>query len=1479
MADKDTEFNITVGAEADVNSAKKAAKDISHAIESSVKGGRIEVPVDITVPIDKNKDKLTKAQKDITATISKMMTKGFSASGKDIDTLTSKFNEFAKAFDQAGKGRQNKIFREIRKQVEDLQKSYKDFQKSTRTGNTKINRSSKKSKNLNLPSDEEINANIRSEQKRKLKGLKQASPAGYGSGWVDPSRTNTREARLSEISSYRSGMSRQMQLSEKETQKDMLNSLEVHKYATKEELAAEIEKRHKTDALKGRNSNRLSSQEKALQLSDDIRKNILPKLLGEIQKSTDDAEIESLTQKLFTTLETVSKLNQDAGKLIVSDVKKDIGIIMGKLGFTTKGNIGGTNGGDKTEASKDPKIVAILKDLFNEVSKKGDAINRELIKLAALEEKSNTKSKPSKEIDSFANRLITETRNNKAIQKQNTQEIAQAVAKSTAAIEKQTSYDKIENSAERVADSTSGKKTESLIKDTERDLNSGFNTDANTERVVALLEQIKNSLQGLNGGLTGSIFGGTRSTNKMQSLESMKQAYDMIQKLFKPLQKALPAPGGQLLLPPGKRLNRSTIETSVMDPSKASKLSDAFERLFGVTENYEKIMAKTSEEQDELLAKRIKYYGTNSNRFPAETGDKSRIYRSLALWRGRDKFSSMFQDFKTTPGVRVNTTEITKALAKALSGAEMFKAQTGGWKNNLLAAGTGGLAFLFQPSLEKTRAQADAVNTIMADIRENMNAILQDILLKESALSGMEAQGDIAFNEDGSVLYGTTEAKMTAAQLEESKLVLQSLLADVGMVDDVVGRTGGKLNEIVKQLGFTAPLLRKDNAILANINAGLDKSGKALKFQRRSQEILNYSFQLMGRHIGQIFKNLMTMLNPINLIKKAFQDFASYDVKWQRTMNVIKYNIRRVIRPFMEWIAQQIVNIIGLVNALIKGIGNAFGQNWDLFDQSAANAEKMREELEAAANVTAGFDELHDIGSDNSAAGDLMGDIYTPQWTNLYDMIEGFSQKVVSFFKNIFDTVKNWNFWDWLILAGAALTGFLALKALISWFSVGKNPLQTVANGFSFLEKAVGWSLLILSFTAFVKVLGEFVEIMKSANWEDIAKSLATLGGAFLILGGTTAGLIALSSALKILAPTLLGLAAMIGAFTLFTLTLTYFIDTVKDIESSKLSDILTKLSGALLVLVGSVTLLIAVLAAIMATGIGALAVVALAAVLAAIASIIAAIADLITAIGKYSDEITAIIEVGAKAINNVIESTAKSTMIVLQPILDFISNIIDKIMHLKEVIAHEIGETIRTVIKTTGDVIIGIIREIMSAIPNLLNSILHFVGSLGPAIERSADSIMRTITKVVNFCVSAVEYLINLAVDGVNAIISAINSLSQYVGINIPRVGKTSISRFVPQYEKGTNYVPNDGLAYLHQGEAVIPSKYNKPYENEDSSKLNESINQLTRQVEQIGNMVNQGVRVQGQFVQKGSDLVAVVQKANNKLSNNILNNKVYAR
>ena len=74
------------------------------------------------------------------------------------------------------------------------------------------------------------------------------------------------------------------------------------------------------------------------------------------------------------------------------------------------------------------------------------------------------------------------------------------------------------------------------------------------------------------------------------------------------------------------------------------------------------------------------------------------------------------------------------------------------------------------------------------------------------------------------------------------------------------------------------------------------------------------------------------------------------------------------------------------------------------------------------------------------------------------------------------------------------------------------------------------------------------------------------------------------------------------------------------------------------------------------------------------------------------------------------------------------------------------------------------------------------------------------------------------------------------------------------------------------------MPKKYNTPYQSDNTETIN-AIERLTQQVSQITNKVEQGIPVKGQFVQRGSDLVATVERANNRIKNNVLNNRVYAR
>lgn len=1090
--------------------------------------------------------------------------------------------------------------------------------------------------------------------------------------------------------------------------------------------------------------------------------------------------------------------------------------------------------------------------------------------------------------------------------------INDSAAKITGVVDNNTSYDRIESARESAADSAEAQKNQKIIEGVESDLGTGFNTDAKADQVIDSLNVIKtfltnktinneennceNILIGISTSLqsildiantiqTNGIITKGKKTDKTKSevqeaittalspivkenylyknqlgedaygrkvvyggRERKTEAYDREIEDFRStttfgLNEEQEKVAYEKAVKRGLQKNsidRSIVETTLKDYSK--RLPELFSQ---------KIMAKSSKEQDQMNADLIRRYGIGVGVNEKDTGDKARYARRRSLWFGSSEFEKVFKDFKLTPGIKIDTTEITSALAKVLSGAEMFKAQSGGWFNNLAIGITGGLAAIFQPSLEKTRAQADVVNTVMADMRDKFNTVIQEILDKESALSDMQEKGDITFNEDGSIFSATPEAQFTAVELEKSKEVLASLLADAGMIEEVVKETGGDLGEIVKKLGFTSPMLRKDNQLLANINAGLDKTGKALKFQRRSQEIINYAFQRLGRYIGQSLSKLLLFLNPLNLIKKAFKDFASYDVKWQRTMNVIKYNIRRIIKPFMEWIAQQLVNIIGLGNALVKGIGKIFGYDWDLFDQTAAATEKMNEELEAAANVSAGFDELHDIGSDNSAAGDLMGDIYTPQWTDLYKSIEDFGEKVADIIKTIKDTISGWDFWDWLAIGGAVVGGIVLFKWLIGLFS-GKNPLQSVADGFKVLEELLGLAAVIWTISELTKALTDFFDVVGRMESEEIEKALWALAGALGVVGLVIAGLITVIGVLITTgygAAAVFGLALIIGAIALV-------IYAIKD-----LTTVIAENSDEIILVIAAM----GVTAQAIITTIGN----TIEGIIQKIGDTISQIVD--TIITGIQNTITTI----GNTIVHIIQGIADAIMTVLQPIMDFIDDIISKIVELATTIVHEIGETIRSVVETIGKTVVEIIDTLVNAIPRLLDAILRFIREVGPAIENSADAIMRTITKLINFTISGIEYLVNtLVIDAINSGIAKLTFGA------FPQVfDHVAIARFVPKYEKGTNYVPNDGLAYLHQGEAVVPKKYNQPYNQGLTNEERAYMQQMMLTMKSLDSTMKQGIPVNGEFVQRGSDLVAVVNKTNSQTGANLLSNVSYAR
>lgn len=139
------------------------------------------------------------------------------------------------------------------------------------------------------------------------------------------------------------------------------------------------------------------------------------------------------------------------------------------------------------------------------------------------------------------------------------------------------------------------------------------------------------------------------------------------------------------------------------------------------------------------------------------------------------------------------------------------------------------------------------------------------------------------------------------------------------------------------------------------------------------------------------------------------------------------------------------------------------------------------------------------------------------------------------------------------------------------------------------------------------------------------------------------------------------------------------------------------------------------------------------------------------------------------------------------------------------------LGGKILDILNSIGGFIVGIANWIINtfvgafnAIVNgakwLWNTIVGFVTEIGTAI---GNAIWGTIKGIINGILWLVESIINGFIRSINNVISIINKIP---GVNIGLIGRLNI----PRLAVGTNYVAGDGLAYLHEGEAVVPKKYN---------------------------------------------------------------------
>ena len=208
----------------------------------------------------------------------------------------------------------------------------------------------------------------------------------------------------------------------------------------------------------------------------------------------------------------------------------------------------------------------------------------------------------------------------------------------------------------------------------------------------------------------------------------------------------------------------------------------------------------------------------------------------------------------------------------------------------------------------------------------------------------------------------------------------------------------------------------------------------------------------------------------------------------------------------------------------------------------------------------------------------------------------------------------------------------------------------------------------------------------------------------------------------------------------------------------------------------------------------------------------------------------------------------------ILEPIVKFLLNVL---VGAIKIIASIVGIVIDAVVAYWENLIKvigvgwGILKTGFLAIYNyikdkVINPLLKLWDKLKTGWNKMWDGIKSGAKSAINWVLEKVENFINGIIKGINLLSSGFrkigNKIFDIIGVDIKFEPLSNVS--LPRLETGTNEVPYEGIYHLHQGEAVVPKKYNPALGNGTDEELGQKLDTLINIMNNMNftNVVNIG-------------------------------------
>ena len=204
--------------------------------------------------------------------------------------------------------------------------------------------------------------------------------------------------------------------------------------------------------------------------------------------------------------------------------------------------------------------------------------------------------------------------------------------------------------------------------------------------------------------------------------------------------------------------------------------------------------------------------------------------------------------------------------------------------------------------------------------------------------------------------------------------------------------------------------------------------------------------------------------------------------------------------------------------------------------------------------------------------------------------------------------------------------------------------------------------------------------------------------------------------------------------------------------------------------------------------------------------------------LGKHFDQFCKGIWEIVKGTFEIMLAGVEETIGLLKAILSYVwswfkEHVIDPIWNGIVNFLTNIGNWFMDTINKTSNWINAFIEGFKHGFQMGINYVKGIVVKVIDVIKNKIGEIGTKISNIISNIKSVAKNIINFLIDGINKLIKGMNKIQWDVPSWVPLIGgqKWGINiPEIPKLEVGTNYVPQDTLAMIHKGEAVVPKEFN---------------------------------------------------------------------